>query len=384
MSKFFKSKDQFWELFIPIIFVIGLSLLVLFADWDRKISQLFFDSQTHLWILRQHPLVVFANKYGPFISVTLFVTALILLIGSYLVPKLYVYRIKSYFIVISIIVIPVFLTHAVIKNQWKRPRPRNTIEFNGNHPFFPFTTIANHDFKGKSFPSGHAASGFILTILYFLLKKKSRKKALFALAATMVFGIWISIARIAVGGHYFSDILMSFALCWFFSYFFYYFWLLPADHKSRSRQAFKFSKRRLLLPMITVAILACVITGYNVLVQPFRIDYGIKLIKVPKSVSSIDISILAERGNIHIFRHDENDIKIRLRVIGRGLANQGLNINYSYSINQTEMKLHHQTSPTSMVIKHQSHVSVYIPKSLKVSKELIHTKLGTIFRSPTQ
>ena len=56
------------------------------------------------------------------------------------------------------------ITNLVLKNAWGRPRPRQIEQFGGTKTFSPFYKpnfgVNLKDDKQKSFPSGHASTGF--------------------------------------------------------------------------------------------------------------------------------------------------------------------------------------------------------------------------------
>ena len=108
------------------------------------------------------------------------------------------------------------------KDHWGRPRPKQTIEFGGTQPFRPF--YKPHFFNpepSKSFPSGHSSMGFYFFSLVFVGRRLG-KRWLFQSATMLaiVLGALLCYTRMAQGGHYFSDVLMSAAIMWWTALFF--------------------------------------------------------------------------------------------------------------------------------------------------------------------
>lgn len=92
------------------------------------------------------------------------------------------------------------LTNVVVKHIIKRPRPDVV------------TLIAE---TGYSFPSGHsmlamAMFGFVAYLIYQYMKNKYLKFFLAALSCTV--GVLISLSRVYLGVHYFTDILCGLVL----------------------------------------------------------------------------------------------------------------------------------------------------------------------------
>lgn len=110
------------------------------------------------------------------------------------------------------------ITNMGLKEYWGRPRPKQVIEFGGKHEYRPFwhpNFHTRHD-PQRSFPSGHVAMGFYFLSLYLVGKRYNnvplKRSGLFLVA---FLGGGLMIARIAQGGHFFSDVLFSPILMWY-------------------------------------------------------------------------------------------------------------------------------------------------------------------------
>ncbi len=93
--------------------------------------------------------------------------------------------------------------NAVLKDHWGRARPVQIVPFGGDRPFTPPFVIS--DAGGKSFSSGHTSGAFALLALIFLARRHRKTAA----AAVVAYGLAVSLARIAAGGHFFSDVAVS-------------------------------------------------------------------------------------------------------------------------------------------------------------------------------
>ncbi|WP_345973536.1 phosphatase PAP2 family protein [Sulfurimonas diazotrophicus] len=91
----------------------------------------------------------------------------------------------------------------VLKQNWGRPRPDQTTLFGSDRQFTPAFVMS--DQRGKSFSSGHTSGAFALLALIFLARRHRKTVAL----AVIAYGTLVSLARIAAGGHFFSDVLVS-------------------------------------------------------------------------------------------------------------------------------------------------------------------------------
>ncbi|MFX1445434.1 MAG: phosphatase PAP2 family protein, partial [Promethearchaeota archaeon] len=71
--------------------------------------------------------------------------------------------------------------------------------------------INGPDSENQSFPSGHSAYSWLFLPFLVLIKNEKMKKPIKALILISVigYGLFISMSRVILGGHYFSDILFS-------------------------------------------------------------------------------------------------------------------------------------------------------------------------------
>jgi len=95
------------------------------------------------------------------------------------------------------------IVNATLKEHWGRARPVQTEPFGGHKQFTPPFVFS--DAGGKSFSSGHTSGAFALLPLVFL----ARRRRAAVLAAVLLYGGAVSLARIAAGGHFFSDVIVS-------------------------------------------------------------------------------------------------------------------------------------------------------------------------------
>jgi len=111
-----------------------------------------------------------------------------------------------------------FITHFLLKEYWGRPRPRQIVDFGGQQQFRPYYKpfFGKTPEPSKSFPSGHSTCGFYFFCLYFLFKRMRLKSLAFCgMSLGMSLGLLLSLARIAQGGHFISDIIFSALIMWY-------------------------------------------------------------------------------------------------------------------------------------------------------------------------
>ena len=113
---------------------------------------------------------------------------------------------SALFILISLALGPGLLVHTVFKDHWGRARPSQITEFGGTKKYSPPLLIADQCDKNCSFVSGHAAVAFFICA-FALLFTGWRRTAIYT--AGIIFGLWIGFIRMAMGGHFFSDIIFA-------------------------------------------------------------------------------------------------------------------------------------------------------------------------------
>lgn len=124
---------------------------------------------------------------------------------------------SSLYICLTLVIGGGVISHALFKQFWQRPRPKQTVLFGAKYPFCPIWK----SYKGKkdrhlrSLPSGHATMGFYFLSLYFVGRRlKKIYLALFGIGMACFMGTLLSFVRFFQGGHFFSDSVLSLFIMW--------------------------------------------------------------------------------------------------------------------------------------------------------------------------
>jgi len=199
---------------LAIVGIIALILLVALGfslPLDLRISSLFYqDGRGFHWA----NLFIFRAVHW-LATVGARALCIALAIGALVVcarhkPLLGLDRKAWLVLLCGLVLIPGLIVNIGIKDHWGRARPREIQEFGGASvatPAFSLpqsSQIANR--KNGSFIAGDPAFGFFLTAFaYVVPRRRSRRVFWCGMAAGALCGL----ARIAMGAHFFSDVVYA-------------------------------------------------------------------------------------------------------------------------------------------------------------------------------
>lgn len=166
----------------------------------------------------------FMYRYGLIPGQLLFLASASYALYQYVKQDGSIWQSHAFYITLTLLIGSLFIGHAIVKQFWKRPRPKQTICFGGPYPYchplsrFDEKLTTATPLKKKNFrslPSGHATMGFYFFSLYFVGKRMQRRWIMaLGLGLALSLGIALSWARMAQGGHFFSDVFASALIMW--------------------------------------------------------------------------------------------------------------------------------------------------------------------------
>lgn len=110
---------------------------------------------------------------------------------------------------LGLLIGPGLLVNTLLKNEWGRPRPHEIAPFGGEAPYVPVWQITRWCDDNCSFTSGEGASSAWIVGSVALLPPPWRARLLIP---AVIYGAALSINRIAFGGHFLSDVLLSWSM----------------------------------------------------------------------------------------------------------------------------------------------------------------------------
>ncbi|MDY0152779.1 MAG: phosphatase PAP2 family protein [Candidatus Cloacimonas sp.] len=208
-----------WDFILPLLILAWGTYIFRSSNLDIKIQSHYFSPLSG-WAFENSPISKFIYHYGNIPALIISIGSLVLFILGYSRIKYLPFRKITIYLVLAMLIGPGIIVNSILKDNWGRPRPRDVVEFGGNYAYEePLTYDVSS--PGKSFPCGHATTGFYFFALAFVLRKKSHllSSGVFFLAA--VWGSIIGWVRVGQGGHFASDVLWAGVLVYLSCYFLY-------------------------------------------------------------------------------------------------------------------------------------------------------------------
>ncbi len=194
---------------VAISIVLSLFFLA-FPQLDIWFSGLFYDPE-HGFAASHVPFFKWLRDFAAFLLWLIAGACLLSLAAKLAFPRrrsLIPTR-ASLFLLSTLIIATGIIVNAILKSFWGRPRPVNVIDFGGADPFVGVWHMAGACTHNCSFVSGEASSGIWLLGLALVVPLAWRSRVAII---TLVLAIVFSLNRIAFGGHFLSDVLISWSL----------------------------------------------------------------------------------------------------------------------------------------------------------------------------
>ncbi|MCB1213787.1 MAG: phosphatase PAP2 family protein [Chlamydiia bacterium] len=206
----------------PLYCLIPLLCLLLIAPLTPMIDLAVADSFYSPTGFSTQALGMWLYTYGTYPAMIIALGATGIWLLSYRLPRLISYKRAALVLFLSYAIGAGLVVNYLFKDHWGRPRPKQIERYGGHAAFQAFyqpNFTVNERSKFKSFPSGHASTGFFFLSLGLIgLFEKMRKLFWFGLMAGLIWGGILGYVRMAQGGHFFSDIVVSGLCMWLTGY----------------------------------------------------------------------------------------------------------------------------------------------------------------------
>ena len=227
---------NFWVcLGVPAVVAIILVLLEL-TSLDMDLARLFFDPVAGEFIGRHsYFLEDILHDRAKQVVIAFSVFAILGFIASFFMVRLKPFKRELGCLVLSLGLATSFVTpmKAVTAVQC----PWSLEQFGGHETYSELLSPRPHtDKPGRCWPGGHAATGFTLFALYFVLRDRRPRMARTAFVFAFALGSVFSISRMMQGAHFFSHNLWTAVFCWLICLGSYY-WILYRPALKAEREA---------------------------------------------------------------------------------------------------------------------------------------------------
>src|SRR6266700_219491 len=175
---------------------------------DLDLAGLFFDSNHFGFWARLDPVVNGLRDLARLIVTVLIAPAILAVVAKLLLPRrpMLIPGRAAVFMIATLALAPGLVANMILKDHWARPRPIDVIEFGGDQHFVPWWDPRGDCPGNCSFVAGEPSGAFWTLAPAVLVPPAWRA---LAGGAALAFGAGIGLARMAGGGHFFTDIVFS-------------------------------------------------------------------------------------------------------------------------------------------------------------------------------
>jgi lipid A 4'-phosphatase len=214
------GRPLLWAALLPLGLLLVASVALDLTTLDVFITQSCYDRLDEWFPARDAQTCSVLYRFGCYPGLILGIGGLVIAVVGLVVPGWR--RAGKYGLVLAAILLvgPGLVVNTLLKPNWGRPRPDDTVRFGGTKAFCPFWPPGN-DSDGHSFPSGHASMGFCLMAPGFLLWQRRRRLAVTLICLGIGYGVVMGLCRVVQGRHFASDVLWAGAIVYFTCLLFY-------------------------------------------------------------------------------------------------------------------------------------------------------------------
>jgi lipid A 4'-phosphatase len=332
-----KSRHFFYFSDIVLPLLLFVITIILFRDskLDLIIQSMFYHPQTG-WFLKDYPIFWFVYHFGNIPALLLSITGLVFIWLSFQAMKWVKWRKVGLFLFLAMLLGPGLIINVVLKDNWGRPRPRNTVEFGGKYVYEKVLSI-DRSSPGNSFPCGHASMGFFLFIPWFVLRKKHNALARLSLITGISYGLLIGLARVAQGGHYASDVMIAGILTYLTGTGLFYLLKMNRAIWYYPRQEIIDSKQRTMVS-VTVSILFFFLVMGVVLATPYSKTktYASKQSSLQKPQATV-LTFNLKNAELKLMPSDST--RVALDTQGFGFPGSKLNSRFQEQVSSDTMRI---------------------------------------------
>ena len=196
-------------LILSALFILLASVVFLaFPPLDLWMSGLFYDSARGGFYLANQPALILLRRSSGFFMIAICVAVIVSIVlklarpdrASLIPPR------ASILMVSTLALGPGLVVNLILKDHWGRPRPAQIDLFGGTVPYVDVWRITDYCATNCSFVSGEGSSAIWLVVVALVAPKRWQIPLAIVIGA---YSVALSLNRIAFGGHFLSDVLLS-------------------------------------------------------------------------------------------------------------------------------------------------------------------------------
>lgn len=204
---------------IPVLVALIGVILVVFGLWpemDLAVAGYFHDASG--WPIKQNLAVETLRSVVWDATLAVPLLALILLILTQARGPVLALPARLWgFVLLLFLLGPGLVVNGILKAHWGRARPINVVDFGGTANFTPAYQITDQCAANCSFVSGEGAGTMamalsVLLILHLLRDRLPKIAVRLGQGAALLALAFVGWQRVASGGHFLSDVLLSWLL----------------------------------------------------------------------------------------------------------------------------------------------------------------------------
>ena len=376
------SYRRYWlpEAIVLVLLTLGTVILFAVTDLDLATIRPFYHPELERpWPVSNDPLWLLFYRSAPWITASLAVAGVSLLITGVMRERSRRFRLYGMFILLCVILGPGLIINLVLKDHWGRARPRQLVEFGGgseySQPLAPFRA------SGKSFPCGHCSVGYLYGIGWWVWRRSHPRWAVASLAAGLVMGTLQGIGRMTDGGHYLSDAAWAALIALGITHVLYYYVLrIPAREDSRPvlYPLLRQSPRLKAAVIVSSVLIGAGIIGGGLLANPHSSDLAahVRLADFPSEPEIFEVTADTLDVEISLVAGPPGEIECSGAVHGFGLPNSEFSVAWKFE-EKPLPTLHYRVVPDGLFTDIDGIARIRIPAQ-DLARIIVRVKHGDI------
>ncbi len=195
---------------LAVAVVVG-AVFGIYPELDLRISQPFYetlDASKNIFAWRIYPPLMWLRDIMLWIVTAVAVAVLFALIAKLVLPRrrMLISARAILFLLGTLALAPGLVTNVLLKDHWARPRPIDVTQYGGPEHFVPWWDPRGDCPNNCSFVSGDVSGVYWLLAPAALAPPAWRAAAY---AGALVLGTGMAAIRVAMGGHFTSDVVFA-------------------------------------------------------------------------------------------------------------------------------------------------------------------------------